>query len=230
MKEDRQEADYGGRFWPESPSVPHADTSEVVGPRPAGLKALPTMLVVLLVVGSIAAGSSSLLGPEQASRAIPSIAAGGSPVAPNSDANNSSAEQGESVSRVDVYVALISHLNQRRWRTVYVSRRLCNQFPTGHAKCAGRLTHREQGAIISALPSIDLTFREPHKKIFSDYLENYGRYAHLVLGPIVMKGDSVLVEAGYSCIYTCGYGTTYVLRQRSSGWRVTDQVGDYWIS
>ncbi|MEO8425270.1 MAG: hypothetical protein ABI595_15340 [Actinomycetota bacterium] len=230
MEGDRQEADYGGRLWPEGPGLPSSDTSIVVSPRSARSKALPAIVVALLIVGAIAAGGSGLVGSDRASRATASIAAVGSPVGPNAAPVDSPAEQVEKVSRVDVYAALISHLNQRRWRTVYVSRRLCNQFPMGHGKCAGRLTHRERRAILSALPSIDLTFREPPKKIFSDYLDNYGLYAHVVLGPIVVQGKSVSVEAGYSCIYTCGYGTTYVLRERAGGWRVTDQVGESWIS
>lgn len=226
--EESDDLEYGGRLWPEKSGRPTAEATVGARTRPARTRAVVSSVVAVLVMGTLVAVGAGRNAGGEATRTVPSEASEDQGVAPGQSVSPLIDEPDST--RVDIYTALISYLNQRRWKTVYVSSKLCNQFPIGRGKCSGALTHDEQVAIVAALPPIDLTFEKPPKAIFLNYQENYGRYADLTLGPIVMRNGSALVEAGYYCIYTCGFGTTYVLQERSGTWRVTDQVGEYWIS
>lgn len=220
--------DYGGRLWPEPQT--RSEVGADARPRGGRSKVVVITLAVMILVTALVGIGVAVNASRSGATAATSIAPRDRGTATTDDAAAPTVEQPEAPPRVDIYVALISHLNQRRWRAVYVSSKLCNQFPMGHGKCKGVLSEEEQHAIVDALPGIDLAFAKPPEAIFSNYQENYGRYAHLILGPIVMKGDEAHVQAGYYCIYTCGFGTTYLLEQKSDAWRVTDQVGQYWIS
>jgi hypothetical protein len=226
--EETDDLEYGGRLWPEKTGRPTAEATVGARTRSARTRVVLASVVAVLVVGTLVAVGAMRNPGGRATPTVPSKASGGQGVAAGR-AVSPLVDEPDSI-RVDIYTALIAYLNQRRWKTVYVSSKLCNQFPMGRGKCSGELTHDEKVAIVAALPLIDLSFEKPPKALFSNYQENYGRYAHLTLSPIVMREDAAFVEAGYYCIYTCGFGTTYVLRETSGVWRVRDQVGESWIS
>jgi hypothetical protein len=229
MKKDLEGADYGGRLWPEAKSSPPNAPSNGIAHRSPSWKLKAGIAGALVLIVGISAVSRGLLASQRGSGPADSIASGPSQVGSTSGVEDPLPQGSESVSHVDVYVALISDIYERHWRRVYVSKKLCNQFPTGHGKCEGKLSQQELNGIKRALPDIELSFRDPPRRIFNDYT-NYGRYAALTLGPITDLGSSVQVEAGYYCIYLCGHGTTYVLQERDGQWEVTGQVGQSWVS
>lgn len=214
---------YGGRLWPEMNG-----TADVSHQGPRAPRRPKHLLIPLLVVGMSVVSTIVLA----ASRTEPQHEQG--PVAPeDSDHPEVQAPPEATASRVvEVYAALILHLNQKHWEQIYVSRRICTQFPFGEpGTCVGTLTYEERASIVQALPSLNLTFKEPPQGILWEPENAYtNRLGLIELGPLVSDENAVRVEAGYGCGVTCGYGTTYVLRRRSGGWRVTDQVGEYWIS
>ena len=145
----------------------------------------------------------------------------------------------------DVYASLVRNLLQGwggPWKgTVYVSTRICTDgsLHDFEPMCSGSLTEEDRLALVARLPDLDLHFtKNPDKIITIELMEQQmklgGGYrirpAVIQLGPIVEAADELHVEASFSCGYTCGFGTTWVLRHRSEGWTVTGSVGDYWQS
>jgi hypothetical protein len=219
MKTEEERAEYGGRLWPDRDDAAETAGSSHPGrhQRRSWAYALTFLIIAGLVSVLIVARAGSPDAQQPAQSTTPSLHTGSAQPAADPSA------------KVTIYVGLIHHLSDKQWKEIWISTTICNQFPIGHARCFGSLPRQDQRAIMHALPTLNLTFGKPPKALFWDYT-NENHYGAVTLGPVVWRGGTARVQAGYSCVYLCGFGTTYVLQRESGIWKVTDQIGDYWIS
>jgi hypothetical protein len=158
------------------------------------------------------------------------------PVAPAAGGS----EPGPDQTRLGIYEALsreligAEDLGGGGWKHVVIVTRLCdNAGDAAEPKaCDDHLTAAEQDALRQRLSDVEsVEFVEDPTPLYDDDFIS-GRSGMLVvrLGTIAEHGDGVAVGASYGCGGLCGSGTTYLLEEKPSGWKIVGTTGAMWIA
>jgi hypothetical protein len=140
--------------------------------------------------------------------------------------------------RLDVYETVVRHLAGQEsfaWNEVVIVRSICANAgePVEHTDCEEGFATQDESALLGRLVDLAPTVRfvdDPTPMFDDGWMQGEPDAIVMWLGPIEEKGDEVRVAGSFGCGGLCGSGTTWVLRERADGWKVTGSVGGVWIA
>jgi hypothetical protein len=158
------------------------------------------------------------------------------PVAPGGDGSEPKLDQ----TRLGVYEALSRELIGAEgpgfhWKKIVIVTKLCPNAgePEEPRGCGDELSADEQAALSSRLQDLQtpIEFVEDPTPLYDEnWLSGQSKTLVLRLGTISAQGDGVAVGGSHGCGGLCGGGTTYLLEEKASGWKVVGTTGGMWIS
>ena len=142
------------------------------------------------------------------------------------------------VTRLDVYEATVCHLAGQEsfdWTEVVIVRGICANAgePAEHTDCESAFSPDDESALRGRLVDLAPKVRfvdDPTPMFDDDWMQGEPDRIVLWLGPIDEQGDEVHVGGSFGCGGLCGSGTTWVLREKPEGWKVTGSTGGTWIA
>jgi len=161
------------------------------------------------------------------------LAACADPVVPGSGGNPE-----PDTTHLDVYETMIRHLagqESSQWNEVVVVRGICSNAgePAEHEGCKDEFSADDEAALLSRLTDLAPMVRfvnDPTPLFDDDWFQGEPDRIVLWLGPIQEKADGLHVGGSFGCGGLCGSGSTWVLREKADGWKVTGSTGGTWIA
>jgi hypothetical protein len=139
---------------------------------------------------------------------------------------------------LEVYETMVRHLagqEQIQWSEVVIVRGICANAgePAEHTGCDEEFSASDEEAMLGRLADLAPTVRfvdDPTPMFDEDWMQGEPDRIVLWLGPIEDKGDEIQVGGSFGCGGLCGSGSTWVLREKADGWKVTGSTGSMWIA
>ncbi len=157
---------------------------------------------------------------------------------PAPTAGDGSPEPAADTTRLDVYEAMIREVagaEEIEWKRIVVVSKLCDNAASAEEPkgCTDAFTVAERDELRSRLGDLPARVEfmdDPTPLYDEDWLTGAPEILVVRLGPIAPHGDGVEVGGSYGCGGLCGSGTTYLLEERATGWRVVGTTGTAWIA
>lgn len=140
--------------------------------------------------------------------------------------------------RIDVYETMVRHLAGQEsadWNEVVIVRGICANAgePAEHTDCEESFATEDESALLGRLVDLAPTVRfvdDPTPMFDDDWMQGEPDAIVVWLGPIEDEGDEIHVGGSFGCGGLCGSGTTWVLREKADGWKVSGSTGGTWIA